>query len=143
MTRRLLLCAIALLVCAGFGCSSTGKPQSSSAARLRVMTYNIHHAAGMDTKLDVKRIGGVVNDATPELVALQEVDVGTSRSEKKDEPKELATFTAMHSAFGKAIDVGGGDYGNAVLSRWPILSQKVVQLPKTAAREQRVALITR
>jgi len=107
------------------------------------MTYNIHHAQGLDQDLDVKRIAGVIKDAKPDLVALEEVDKVTSRSDKKDEPKELGESTGMNHAFAKALDVGGGDYGNAVLSRWPILSQKVEKLPKTGGREQRVALITR
>jgi len=143
MTRRLFLSLIPFLLLACIGCSSDDNHAAASGARLRVMTYNIHHAQGLVTKLDIKRIAGVIKDANPDLVALEEVDVNTNRADKKDEPKEFATLTGLHAAFAKAIDVGGGDYGDAVLSRWPILSQKVIKLPKTGNREQRVALITR
>jgi endonuclease/exonuclease/phosphatase family metal-dependent hydrolase len=144
MTRRHLIVSLAMLALLGTGCSSDSKDSdATSGRRLRVMTYNIHHAQGLDQDLDLTRIAGVIKDAKPDLVALQEVDKGTSRSDKKDEPEELGALVGMSSAFAKAIDVSGGDYGNAVLSRWPILSEKVEKLPKTGGREQRVALITR
>ena len=144
MIRRNLFLAMALLAVHCTGCSSdNSNGDATSGRRLRVMTYNIHHAQGLDQDLDLKRIAGVIKDSKPDLVALEEVDRGTSRADKKDEPKELGALTDMSHAFAKAIDVSGGDYGNAVLSRWRILSEKVEMLPKTGGREQRVALITR
>jgi endonuclease/exonuclease/phosphatase family metal-dependent hydrolase len=47
----------------------------------------------------------------------------------------------MHGKFGKAIDYGGGDYGQAILSRWPIESFEVHELPGAEAEEQRIAVI--
>jgi endonuclease/exonuclease/phosphatase family metal-dependent hydrolase len=89
---------------------------------LRVMTYNIHVGVGMDKKLDLQRIAGVINSAKPDLVGLQEVDRGVKRTEGKDEIVELAALTRMEYAFAPNLDYQGGKYGVAILSRLPIKS---------------------
>jgi len=87
---------------------------------LRVMTYNIHVGVGMDKKLDLQRIADVVNAEHPDLVGLQEVDRGVKRTEGKDEIAELAKLTTMNYAFAHNLDYQGGQYGVAILSRFPI-----------------------
>ena len=72
----------------------------SSAQINRVMTYNIHHGEGTDSILDIKRIAQVINKWSPELVALQEVDNGTTRCGNINEADTLAMLTEMHSVFG-------------------------------------------
>src|SRR6267142_588334 len=56
-----------------------------SSKTLRVMTYNIHVGVGMDKKLDLPRIAGVINAQHPDLVGLQEVDRGVTRTQQIDE----------------------------------------------------------
>jgi endonuclease/exonuclease/phosphatase family metal-dependent hydrolase len=107
---------------------------------LRVMTYNIHHCEGTDGKIDIERIAGIIRKSGCDLVALQEVDRGTVRCNKVDQLAELARLTNLHPYFGKAIDFGGGEYGVAILSRFPAVSQRTVKLPSSPQREQRVAL---
>lgn len=84
------------------------------------MTYNIHVGVGIDKKLDLQRIAGVINAARPDLVGLQEVDRGVKRTEGKDEIAELAGMTGMEYAFAPNLDYQGGKYGVAILSRFPI-----------------------
>ena len=88
----------------------------------RVMTYNIHVGVGTDKKLDLQRIADVINRERPELVGLQEVDRGVKRTEGKDEIAELAKMTNMNFAFAHNLDYQGGQYGVAILSRFPILA---------------------
>jgi endonuclease/exonuclease/phosphatase family metal-dependent hydrolase len=95
-------------------------PPATAKRTLRVMTYNIHVGVGMDKKLDLQRIAGVINAARPDLVGLQEVDRGVSRTEGKDEIVELAALTRMEYAFAPNLDYQGGKYGVAILSRLPI-----------------------
>lgn len=115
--------------------------------RLRVLSYNIHHAEGLDEKLDLERIAGVIRSASPDIVALQEVDQGTSRTNRVDQPAELSRLTKMHVVFGKNIDYEGGSYGNAILSRLPAKLIENVKLPSLPhidprdEREQRGALV--
>jgi len=108
--------------------------------RLRVLTYNIHHGEGTDGRLDLSRLAGVVTSVHPDLVALQEVDAGTERTSGVDELAELARLTDLHAAFGKAMDYWGGEYGVAVLSRWPLLRTHNDPLPSMAEHEPRTAL---
>jgi len=93
---------------------------SISKKTLRVMTYNIHVGVGMDKKLDLQRIADVINLEHPDLVGLQEVDRGVKRTEGKDEIAELARMTNMQYAFAHNLDYQGGQYGVAILSRFPL-----------------------
>jgi endonuclease/exonuclease/phosphatase family metal-dependent hydrolase len=106
------------------------------------MTYNIHHGAGMDGRIDLARIASVIRAADPDFVALQEVDQGTKRAAGVDQPAELARLTDMQFAYGAAMDYDGGKYGDAVLARRPIVTSRAVALPWTKGghREPRVAV---
>jgi endonuclease/exonuclease/phosphatase family metal-dependent hydrolase len=102
-------------------------PQNKST--LRVLCWNIHHGEGLDGKLDLPRIAAVILAAKPDVVALQEVDQTTSRTGKVDQTAELARLTGMKGVFGKAMDFGGGGYGQAILSKHPIQENQVHRLP--------------
>ena len=90
------------------------------AKTIRVMTYNIHVGIGMDKKLDLPRIAEVINKQHPDLVGLQEVDRGVERTQRIDEIAELARLTRMDYAFAFNLKYQGGQYGVAILSRFPI-----------------------
>ncbi len=109
--------------------------------QLRVLTYNIHHGEGVDRELDLDRIASVIRSVKPDIVALQEVDHTAKRSQKVDQPTTLARMTKMNVAFGANIQLQGGHYGNAVLSRFPIASHRNHLLPNTDNGEQRGVLI--
>jgi endonuclease/exonuclease/phosphatase family metal-dependent hydrolase len=112
------------------------------APSLRVVSYNIHHGEGVDGKLDLARIAKVMTDAKADLVALQEVDKNTTRTKKVDQAAELARLSGLNGVFGKAIDLQGGEYGQAVLSRFPLTLKKVHVLPGKPGIETRVAVET-
>lgn len=115
---------------------------------IRVMTYNLHHCnpPSAGDKIDVKAIADVIIREKADLVALQEVDVNTERSGKgNNQAKMLADMTGMHYYFSKAIDHQGGDYGVAVLSKYPIVDSVRYGLPIHADKpeEQRtIAAVT-
>lgn len=127
---RLALLALILPAC-------MNKVAAEAPPPLRVLSYNIHHGAGMDGKLDLERIARVINDTGADLVALQEVDRGVKRTEGIDEPAVLAELTGMHAVFEKNIDFQGGEYGNAVLSRFPVEHYRNHPLPQSVPGEQR------
>ncbi|MEC7638757.1 MAG: endonuclease/exonuclease/phosphatase family protein [Verrucomicrobiota bacterium] len=105
--------------------------------RLRILSYNIHHAKGVDGKLDVPRIAQVILSVDPDLVALQEVDKNTIRTGKVNQDIELSRLTKMNSVFGSNITFQGGQYGNAILSKFPIIKNKNFLLPNVDSGEQR------
>lgn len=117
----------------------SGKAAHAS-IRLRVLSYNIHHAEGVDRKLDVPRIARVIQSVEPDIVALQEVDRNAARTQSVDQPAELAKLTGMKMVFGPNIMLQGGDYGNAVLSRFTILNDRNHKLPNVDNGEQRGVL---
>lgn len=102
---------------------------------LKVLTYNIHHAnpPGHGELIDLEAIADVIKRSGAELVALQEVDVNTLRSGKGvDQAQELGRLTGMHAYFVKGIDFQGGQYGIAILSKFPFLATDSVRLPMEA-----------
>jgi endonuclease/exonuclease/phosphatase family metal-dependent hydrolase len=108
--------------------------------RINVLSYNIHHGEGVDRKLDLERIAGVIRSVSPDVVALQEVDYRTERTNRVDQPAELARLTKMQVVFEKNIEFQGGEYGNAVLSRLPVAGHNNVHLPSFDNGEQRGVL---
>lgn len=100
------------------GCATTG-PEAP--VPLRLLTWNIHHGEGTDGRVDLERIAGVIRRAEADLVAMQEVDQGVARTQRRDLPAELAALTGMTCVFSNNYHFQGGCYGNAVLSRLPIL----------------------
>src|SRR5437868_13532578 len=103
--------------------NSAAPPASTASTHtIRVMTYNIHVGVGMDKKLDLARIAGVINQQHPDLVGVQEVDRGVERTQRRDEIAELAKLTKMDYAFAFNLKYQGGQYGVAILSKSPILA---------------------
>lgn len=100
---------------------------------LKVMTYNIHRGnppTQAPNVIDLQAIANVIRAQNPDLVSLNEVDVNTNRSGKSlNEAKEIGRLTGMHFYFAKAMDYDGGQYGDAVLSRYPILDSVRYPLP--------------
>jgi len=111
------------------------------APAIRVLTYNIHHGEGSDGAIDLPRLANVIASATPDLVALQEVDEKTARSHGVSQISELGRLTALNPVFGEAMPYQGGGYGVAILSRWPLLAVHNRPLPRVDPnREPRTAL---
>lgn len=117
------------------GCSSS--KYTGTSQTIRVLTYNIHHGEGMDGKVDIERIAKVITDSKADIVALQEVDRGVERTKKIDIMTMLADLTGMTYAFGKNIDYQGGDYGNGVLTKFPILQEQNLHYKMIRTGEQR------
>ena len=97
--------------------------------RLRLVTYNIHRAIGVDRRFRPERIVEVLRDHDPDVVLLQEVDDGAPRSNELDLAKELAERLEFPNyAVGHNVTLRKGRYGNATLSRFPILRERNIDL---------------
>lgn len=89
-----------------------------------MMTYNIYGARATDPSnaADLAALAEVIRAQDPDFVVLQEVDVFTNRTGKEvHQARDLGALTGMFWHFTKAIDVSGGQYGDAVLSKHEIL----------------------
>ncbi len=106
---------------------------------LSILSYNTHIGKGMDGVLNLERISSVINNSGADLAGLQELDRFTKRC-NEDQVAILASLTGMHAAFQKNLDYQGGEYGVAILSRWPILEERNLHFPEIPEREPRGAL---
>jgi endonuclease/exonuclease/phosphatase family metal-dependent hydrolase len=130
----LLVSAILIAGCGKFqrNVARDEDTRSKDSIGLRVLCYNIHHCnpPSKVELIDIDAIAKVINDSKPDIVALQEVDVHTGRSGSGlHQAEELARKTGMLSYFAKAIDYDGGEYGIAILSKFPMESTMKYDLP--------------
>jgi endonuclease/exonuclease/phosphatase family metal-dependent hydrolase len=122
-----------LLICAiGFAQS-----EQSPAGTFRVMSYNIHHGEGLDGKVDLERIVELIKKERADIVGLQEVDKGTERTSRRDFPAELAALSGMSCVFRNNYHYQGGEYGNAVLTRFPVKQATNLHFKMLRPGEQR------
>ena len=98
---------------------------------MRVATYNVHKCRGMDGRVNMDRIVDVLRELSADVIALQEV-VGKQAD-------TIAESVKMGFVFGKNRMHRGSDYGNVVLSRFPIQSMRNYDL-SVSGREQRGCL---
>ncbi len=99
--------------------------------RLRLLTYNIHKCiGGVDRKYDPQRIATVINNLHADVLLLQEVDHDVPRSNRDRQVDVLGDLVGMrYRSFFPNVDVrGGGCYGNAILSRYPIVETSNIDL---------------
>jgi len=116
------------------GCIRRGPSVQTLSPALRVMTFNIQSGRhGLDA------VAGLINEAHPDVVALQEVDRFTGRSGGVDQVEGLARRTGLlHTHFFRTTSLHGGDYGLAVLSRYPLAASSWRGLPTNGAEPRGV-----
>ncbi len=106
--------------------------------RLKVLTFNVAGGAagayGFTQPMNVERTAAIIRDSGADFVALQEVDknIGRYGNPRRDTSAVLAEAAGYpFEHFGKAVSIGGGDYGNALLSKTKPAGLKTVRLPGT------------
>ena len=96
---------------------------------LKVVTYNVHRAIGVDRRFRPERIVEILTHHDADLALLQEVDEGAPRSRELDLARELAQEAGYpHVAAGYNVSLRKGRYGNALLSRWPLAIHRNIDL---------------
>ncbi len=114
---------------------------------VKVMSYNIHHAVGLDNELSLPSIANVIKETNADIIAIQEVDrYFGERSQFVDQARELAKLVGYHYTFGANLNlkpapgqVENRQYGTAILSKYPIIDSKNIHLSSDG--EQRGLLI--
>jgi endonuclease/exonuclease/phosphatase family metal-dependent hydrolase len=102
----------------------------------RILTYNVHGCIGTDRRLDVGRIVDAIAAFQPDIVALQELDVGRARSGGVDQAHEIARGLDMACHFHAALRVEEEQYGDAILTSYPERLVKAGPLPGLKTRVQ-------
>lgn len=109
--------------------------------QITVANYNIAGGLRKHT-VDLDLVAKAIKSMNADIVTLEEVDQNTTRSNGLDQVKIIAEKTGMYYAFGKATDMKGGNYGNAILSKYPIEKTKVFLLP-SGDYEQRALMLSK
>lgn len=134
--KYLFLSFFYVLVCGFFNDERNGKTNSRE---IKILSYNIRNARGMDGVVDYDRIASVIRRIDADCVALQELDSATERSQGKVVLDELAKRLDMYASYGASIDYQGGKYGIGILSKEMPLRKETVSLP--GSEEKRSLLI--
>ena len=106
---------------------------------MRVATYNIHGAVGLDRRRRPERIVEVIESLDADIIGLQEVEGRRSRS-RVDQAQHIGDALDYHLVAGPLLLEGadgyGGGYGNVLLSRHPVLEveRRVYQRPGSQTR---------
>lgn len=102
-------------------------------------SFNIcsaHFRENRYTEDNLARLAACIRNSSADVVCLQEVDRGVARSDRVDMPARLADMTELkHHYFIKIRDFQGGEYGTAILSRYPILAAETINYPVTVATQ--------
>ena len=96
---------------------------------VKLMSYNIRNTKGMDNVRNVQRTANVIINENPDVVAVQELDSMTTRSNQTYVLGELAERVQMHANYAPAISFQGGKYGIGILSKEQPLSIQTFPLP--------------
>jgi endonuclease/exonuclease/phosphatase family metal-dependent hydrolase len=147
--RGLIIAGLLVIVATSIASASPARPDHAKGAidklkthtKIRLMTYNIRHGKGEDGKVNLERIADTIRDSGADVVALQEVDRFFPRSGMTDEVAHLAALLNMESAFSPSLDLIVGQYGNAVLSRYPIVSRDVKFLSSPKERRSLLTVV--
>lgn len=114
------------------GCSQTKEIKSAN-ADISVLSYNIH-IGNPPTKpkgfIDLDTIAATIRTSGADLVAVQELDSITKRSNGVYQLKVLAEKLNMYYHFEKTISHDGGSYGIGILSRYPLEEVAAYKLPQ-------------
>lgn len=109
-------------------CASIPLDPSGAQPALTIVSYNIHAGKDAGGEPNLERVAALLDSLGADVALLQEVDRGTRRSGGVDQLVELERLTGMEAVFAKSLDYDGGDYGIALLSRFPLLRHEVVPL---------------
>ena len=99
----------------------------------RILTYNVHRCVGVDGELNLARTAKVIAQSRPDIVALQELDVGRARTGGVDQAHAIAEILGMTFHFHAALQVEEERYGDAILSTFPIRLMRAGPLPTSKA----------
>jgi len=95
---------------------------------VRVLTWNIHGALGRNPRFDLDRVVALIDRWSPDIVALQEVDSRRDKGSGVNPFEFLQRELGEHGIGAKSITTEDGDYGQMLISRWPMIGTVIHDL---------------
>jgi endonuclease/exonuclease/phosphatase family metal-dependent hydrolase len=103
-------------------------PAAAEVSPVRVVTYNIHTCVGVDRRYDPGRIAAVLRDIDADIACLQEVDARRRIERHPEQWAYLGEATGLRVILGGSIRDHRGRFGNAILTRFPVLAARSIDL---------------
>lgn len=114
--------------------SSEPKPKENPT----FMIWNIHNAIGVDDIFDPQRIVEEIEINNPDVIGLNEVDLGALKTSFVDLTSYFAHKLNMYYFYGYSFYK---HYGNALLSKYPIQSAEIIHLPQAKSSTEPRSMI--
>lgn len=97
--------------------------------KLTAMTYNIFSGRNLMRDLNLEHAASVIRRVQPDFASINEVRSHTEDIGPVDQANDLGRLTGYYPVFAKTINVLGGEYGIAFLSRLPVLETQIIHIP--------------
>jgi endonuclease/exonuclease/phosphatase family metal-dependent hydrolase len=116
--------------------------RAKSPSTVRIMTWNIHGTVGANPKFDLAAAVDLIQRWDADIVALQEVDSRRAMTCGRDPFAVLQDALGTHGIGVKSITTADGEYGQMLISRWPIATSEIHDLsyperePRRAVRAE-------
>jgi endonuclease/exonuclease/phosphatase family metal-dependent hydrolase len=89
------------------------------------MTWNIHGTLGRNPRFDLTRVVSLIRRWDPDIVALQEVDSRRALADAANPFDYLTSAVGIYGIGAKSLTGQDGDYGQTLISRWPVTAHEV------------------
>ena len=119
--------------------NSAAQRTGSKDKEITILSYNVRNCRGLDNVVNYERVANVIRKTGADIVALQELDSATIRSNGVSVLNELAKLTGMVATYRASIDYQGGKYGIGILTRQKPLKVEGMSLP--GREEQRSVVL--
>lgn len=104
---------------------------------MKLLTFNVQHFRNYITReIDIDLFARTIKEINPDIICLNEVFGEGSNDIYGDQVKEIASKLDLNYFFGKAISIPKGNYGNAILSKYPIENQEIIPIPDPLTKNE-------
>jgi endonuclease/exonuclease/phosphatase family metal-dependent hydrolase len=107
----------------------------------RVISYNIHSGVGRDKKQDYKRIGEFLAEQRADIVLLQEMDTRPAHRSVDEDIQDICANNAYQLIASPALFEESGWYGNAVLSRFDVISHNTFKIGEPNRQPRNIQMV--
>lgn len=118
-----------ILILSCVACIPLKKSIEKKQSTVKILSYNVRNCRGMDGVTDYKRIANIITRVAADIVAIQELDSVTKRSNGVVVLNELSSLTNMYKTYSASIAFDGGKYGIGILTKEKPIKWKVIALP--------------
>lgn len=107
----------------------------------RIITYNIHSGVGQDNKQDYRRIGDYLATLNADIVLLQEMDTRAANRDSQTDIHDICAHKRFELVASPAVFTPSGWYGNAVLSRFPIINHRTLDVSQQGVEPRNIQTV--